>query len=103
MLNTSKQFFTRPTSLPTKSEIACTIPSPGFGIILISRDIAAPTPVSTMATSNTSTLTGIVPHTVPSISSSKFGIYAENKFINLVKKKLNGNCKASINNIFFKL
>ena len=58
-LNISKQFLQKPTPLPVLplslvvSLIACTIPSPGLGIILIFSDIAAPIPVNNTASSNT--------------------------------------------------
>ena len=49
----SKQFFVKPTDFPIQSEIACTMPSPGFGIIRILSDIAAPIPVNIMPSKRT--------------------------------------------------
>ena len=55
----SKMFFTRPTGFPERSESACTIPSPGFGTILIDSVAAATTPVAAMATARRARRIGI--------------------------------------------
>ena len=93
-LNISKQFLQKPTPLPAlplsleESLIACTIPSPGLGIILIFSDIAAPIPVNNTASSNT-----IICNTMLLCTD---GISAENTFKKRVNTILTGICKASL-------
>ena len=65
MLHRSKQFFVKPTLLPTVSAMACTIPSPGLGTSRISSEAAAPTPVSTIARHRNRNRPGKLPRNEP--------------------------------------
>ncbi len=91
MLQRSKQFFVNPTGLCMQSAIACTMPSPGFGMIRMFRDIAAPTPVRAMPKSRRISCS----HRL----FSGAGIHAENRFIKRVKIRLKGSCNRSISKI----
>ena len=78
-----------------QSDIACTIPSPGFGTIRIFSDITAPMPVNISAARSTNSCKQkcgkvFVPF------GEKSGILSAKRFINLVNTMLSGICNTSV-------
>ena len=84
----------KPTDFPTQSEIACTIPSPGLGMIRMFRDIAAPIPVRMIPAARIRSLDNIL--------SDGAGSRAEKRFIKRVNTRLKGSCRRSIKSTSFK-